>query len=216
MNYEMQETRSRILQLLKTRSKMTASELAESLAISSIGVRQHLTILERDGLVEHHRQKSKRGRPMHFYYLTDKASSLFPATYGSFAVNLLKEVEELNGPDSIDRIFQNRMKSQLNVYKQRMDGKILGERVRELSQIRDEEGYMTEVVEEEGDYIFNEYNCPIAMIAEKYSHACNAELALLRQSLGARVEREDHLMDDSHKCSYRIRKLIDDNQSDQD
>ncbi len=32
-------------------------------------------------------------------------------------------------------------------------------------------------------------------------------LALFRQSLGAKVVREDHLMEGSHKCACRIAKI---------
>ena len=212
MNYDIQETRSRILGLLKKHSSMTASKLAEALDISSMGVRQHLAILERDGLVEHYREKPQRGRPTHLYHLTDKAKELFPAAYGSFTVNLLKEVENLNGCEFIDRLFQNRMKSQFDAYKQRLDGKSPAERVKALALIRDEEGYMAEVTEEEEDYLLTEYNCPIAMIAEKYPHTCDTELALLRKSLGSSVQRVDHLMAGSHKCSYRIAKPSKDNE----
>jgi predicted ArsR family transcriptional regulator len=186
---------------------MNANELAEALSISAMGVRQHLAILERDGWVDHYREKTQRGRPTHVYHLTNKASVLFPVTCGSLAVGLLKEVERLNGPKVIHKVFQSHTESLVEVYKRRLDEKPLGARVKELADIRDEEGYMAEVRDEGESYILTEYNCPIAMIAEKYPHACDAELDLFRQSLGARIMREDHLMDGSHKCAYRIAKL---------
>ena len=206
MNYEMQETRGKILQLLKIQCKMTANDLANALEISSMGVRQHLTILEIEGLVEHHREKQQRGRPTHLYCLTEKANSLFPTTYASFAVNILDEVEKFNGPGFINRVFRSRMKSQTDAYKQRLDGKEIGDKVKELAQIRSEEGYMADVTEEEDSYVLTEYNCPIATIAEKYPHICNIELALFRQSLNVKITREDHLIEGNHKCSYRIPK----------
>ena len=53
MNCEMSETRMRILQLLKMRARMTVNQLTEALPISAMGVRQHLAVLEEEGLVEH-------------------------------------------------------------------------------------------------------------------------------------------------------------------
>jgi iron-sulfur cluster biosynthesis transcriptional regulator SufR len=206
VNYEMQETRGKILQLLKMRANMTANELADALDISSMGVRQHLAILEGEALVEHQREKQQRGRPTHLYHLTEKAHNLFPKTYASFAVNLLHEVEKFNGAGFINRVFRSRMKSQTETYKERLDGKNLDERVKELAQMRSEEGYMAEVVEEADAYVLIEHNCPIATIAEEYPHVCNTELALFRQSLGAKLIREDHLIDGCHRCSYRIPK----------
>ena len=206
MNCEMSETRMRILQLLKMRAGMTVGQLTEALHISPMGVRQHLAILEGEGLIEHYPEKQGRGRPRHIYQLTDEANSLFPTTYANFAVGLMHEVAKFNGPGFINKVFRGRMKSQLETYQHRLAGKPLRERIEELARIRDEEGYMARFEEAEDDYILTEHNCPIAVIAQEYPHVCEIELALFRQSLGAKVVREEHLMQGSHKCCYRIPK----------
>ena len=206
MNCEMSETRMRILQLLKMRASMTIGQLTDALHISQMGVRQHLAILESEGLVEHYQEKQGRGRPPHVYCLTDEANTLFPTAYASFAVGLMQEVAKFNGPDFINKVFRERMKSQLKAYQLRLKDKTLPERVKELARIRDEEGYMACCDEDKNDYILIEHNCPIAAIAEEYPHVCEIELALFRQSLGAKITREEHLMQGSHRCCYRIPK----------
>ncbi len=206
MNCEMSETRMRILQLLKMRAGMTVSQLTDALPISQMGIRQHLAILESEDLVEYYREKQKRGRPLHIYRLTDQANSLFPTTYANFAVGLMHEVAKFNGPGFITKVFQERMKSQLQAYQQRLQGKNLPERVKELTRIRDEEGYMACFDENEDDYVLIEHNCPISVIAEEYPYVCEIELGLFRQSLGTKVVREEHLMQGSHRCCYRISK----------
>ena len=202
----MQETRSQILKLIKLQYSMTVNELAEALSISSMGVRQHLAILEKDDLVEFRREKPKRGRPMHLYQLTEKGNDLFPSTYASFALNLLQEMGRLDGCGLINKTLRGRVKSQMESYARRLEGKSLAEKVKILAEIRDEEGYMAEFTEEDGDYLLVEHNCPIVNIAEAYPHVCETELALFRRSLGQKIYREEHLMDGSHKCSYRIPK----------
>ena len=206
MNCEMSETRMRILQLLKMRAGMTVSQLTDALPISQMGIRQHLAILEAEDLVEYNREKQKRGRPLHIYRLTEQANNLFPTTYANFAVGLMNEVAKFNGPGFINKVFQERMKSQLQTYQQRLQGKNLSERVKELARIRDEEGYMACFDESDDDYVLIEHNCPISMIAEEYPYVCEIELGLFRQSLGMKVIREDHLMQGSHRCCYRISK----------
>lgn len=206
MNCEMSETRMRILQLLKMRAGMTVSQLTDALPISQMGIRQHLAILEAEDLVEYYREKQKRGRPLHIYRLTDQANGLFPTTYANFAVGLLHEVAKFNGPGFINKVFKERMKSQLQTYQQRLHGKNLPERVKELARIRDEEGYMASFDEDEDNYVLIEHNCPIAVIAQAYPHVCEIELGLFRQSLGTKVVREEYLMQGSHRCCYRIAK----------
>ena len=206
MNSGMSETRMRILQLLKMRCNMSISQLTEALNISAMGIRQHLSILEEEGLVKYHREKKERGRPHHIYCLTDEANNLFPTTYANFAVDLIQEVAKFNGPGFINKVFRSRMKSQLQMYQERLDGKDLVERIKELACIRDEEGYMARYDENDNDYVLIEHNCPIAAIAEEYPHVCEIELALFRQSLGTKVDRIEHLMRGSHRCCYRIPK----------
>ena len=206
MNCEMSETRMRILQLLKMRANMTVGQLTAALHISQMGVRQHLAILEAEGLVEHYQEKQGRGRPPHVYQLTDQANSLFPTTYANFAVGLMHEVAKFNGPGFINKVFRGRMKAQLEAYQLRFEGKTLCERVKELARIRDEEGYMARFDENSDDYVLIEHNCPIAVIAREYPHVCEIELALFRHSLGVKVVREEHLMQGSHRCCYRIPK----------
>lgn len=196
----------RILQLLKMRASMTVGQLTDAMHISQMGVRQHLAILESEGLVEHYQEKQGRGRPPHVYRLTDEANTLFPTAYASFAVGLMHEVAKFNGPGFINKVFRERMKSQLKAYQLRLKDKTLPERIKELAHIRDEEGYMARCDENEKDYILIEHNCPIAVIAEEYPHVCEIELALFRQSLGTKITREEHLMQGSHRCCYRIPK----------
>jgi len=185
---------------------MRVGELAEALPISQMGIRQHLAILESENLVEYFREKQKRGRPLHIYRLTEEANRLFPTTYANFAVGLLHEVAKFNGPDFINKVFKERMKSQLHTYQKQLHGKDLPGRVKELARIRDEEGYMASFGEDEDDYVLIEHNCPIAVIAQEYPHVCEIELRLFRQSLGAKVVREEYLMQGSHRCCYRIAK----------
>ena len=53
-NLQMQSTRQQILEYLQRHGRGTVKELGELLDLTSTGIRQHLTVLERDGLVEVH------------------------------------------------------------------------------------------------------------------------------------------------------------------
>ena len=125
--------------------------------------------------MEHQAEKQERGRPHHLYRLTDEAHSLFPTTYANFAVELMHEVAKFNGPGFINKVFRSRMQSQMQTYQQRVQGKTLPIRVKELALIRDEEGYMARVNENGTDYFLIEHNCPIAAIADEYPHICEIE-----------------------------------------
>lgn len=184
---------------------MSAAELAKALGISAMGIRQHLAILERDRLVDHERSKSKKGRPTHLYKLTELSANMFPVGYGVLTVALLDEIIKLDGDAKIDDIFKSRMHSQVASHAPRLEDKNFAQKVKELAKIRDEEGYMADAVEADEGFVLREFNCPISMVAKKYPHACEYELQLFKNLLGAEISRHCHMMKGDHLCSYKIK-----------
>ncbi|HEY8490926.1 MAG TPA: winged helix-turn-helix transcriptional regulator, partial [Dehalococcoidia bacterium] len=59
----MQATREAILRYLRREGRATVKELGRTLGLTSTGIRQHLTVLERDGLVESREERGRVGRP---------------------------------------------------------------------------------------------------------------------------------------------------------
>src|SRR5215212_11448507 len=82
---EQGETREQILALLRRNGPMTAAELSDALGIGAVGVRQHLALLDRDGLVHITGVRRGVGRPSHLYALTANAEALFPKRYDRMA-----------------------------------------------------------------------------------------------------------------------------------
>src|SRR5262245_24085541 len=68
----MQRTRRQILNILKHRGKATVDELASEILLSSVTVRAHLAILDREGLVTFEEVRGAVGRPYYAYSLTDR------------------------------------------------------------------------------------------------------------------------------------------------
>ena len=89
---QMQSTRQHILEYLQRHGRATVKELGSLLGLTSTGIRQHLTVLERDGLVDAREERGRVGRPTLVYSLTEKADALFPKTYDALATVLLEEI----------------------------------------------------------------------------------------------------------------------------
>lgn len=66
----MHSTKTEILALLKRKDGSTVDDLASSLSLAPMTVRQHLTALERDLLVRTEEVRRHTGRPHHLYRLT--------------------------------------------------------------------------------------------------------------------------------------------------
>ncbi|MEC2344130.1 MULTISPECIES: helix-turn-helix transcriptional regulator [Paenibacillus] len=200
-------TRERILHLMKTAGPLSAKELTTELQITEMAVRRHLGTMERDGLIESKMVRQTAGRPTAVYGLTELAEGLFPKRYHSLTLDLLDELAEESGEVMVDRLFDRRKEKLSRKYMTEMQGKSLTEKVRTLSEIQNDNGYMTELQETDGgEYVLMEHNCPISQIANRYNHACDCELKLFESLLDADVERTECLAQQGRKCVYVIRQ----------
>lgn len=201
-------TRKLILNMLKTRSSLSVSEMAKDLGITEMAVRRHLNTLERDGYVTSALVRQSVGRPAHLYSLTEQADECFPKNYDSLTLDLLAELEsDAFGDEAVGKLFTGREEKLVLQYQSRMDAKTLEERVKELAEIQNQGGYMAEWERDvKGDYFIHEYNCPITQVAKRYNQACECELSLFERLLHAHVERTECLAQGGGKCTYRIRQ----------
>lgn len=200
------EARREILKLLKRHGPLPVEDLAEALAITVSGARQHLAGLEKDGVVTYQRIRHGPGRPRHLYELTEEGDALFPRRYPELTNELLGYVQELD-PSLLDQLFVRRAQRRVRAAQERMLGRSLSEKVRELARILDEEGYYAELQElDDGRFLLIERNCLVKDIATRYAQACTSELNFVRRVLPeADVTRTTHVLNNQPCCAYDIR-----------
>lgn len=202
LTLQIQPTRRKILLALKKTGGMTAGELSELLGMTAMGIRRHLTTLERDGLVMFDSQQRGFGRPSYLFELTPQAENLFPKTYHILANELLGYLDE----DELARIFERRTQRRVRVGRARLSGLETGEKIVELARMLDEEGYLTECEQTGPDtWFIHLFNCALHEIAHRFRQACSDELELIRTLLPETVvQREQYIMNGEASCSYRI------------
>ncbi len=201
------ETRRAMLNALKRHGELRADDLAVASGITASGARQHLTALERDGLVTHTETRDGPGRPKHHYKLTPAAHALYPKTYAELTNELLEYVQD-DHPELLDRLFERRSARRIEAARKRLEpiGTFDG-RVRELTRILDEDGYLADFeVIADGSYRITEHNCAIFGVALRYGQACSSEIEFIRAALpDASVERVAHMIAGAHVCAYSVR-----------
>src|SRR6478752_10261531 len=86
-------TRERILSLLlHAPAPQSIPALAAQLRISRNATHQHISGLERDGLVERAEQISTKGRPSQGFRLSEAGAALFPRQYSLLARKVIAEL----------------------------------------------------------------------------------------------------------------------------
>ncbi|HEX8651302.1 MAG TPA: metalloregulator ArsR/SmtB family transcription factor [Pyrinomonadaceae bacterium] len=198
-------SREGIISLLRTRGRVHAEELASSLGVSKQCVRKHLDVLERDGYVEHNRERGDRGRPAHVYRLTAKADQLFPKRYDLFARAVLQQVGAVWGERGLNTVFCGCAKEMIERLRPRLENLGFDARVCRLAELLDEEGYEAEVEKLSDDsYLLTEWNCPMTDVARDYRQLCERELEVYRELLGTEVFRESRIVGGASRCVYRV------------
>src|ERR1700732_4021549 len=87
--------------LLQNKEGFTVEGLSKGLGITDNAVRQHLTALERDGIVAKGAMQSTGGRPEQLFVLTTVGHELFPRHYSWFAELLINSLREEQGTDAL-------------------------------------------------------------------------------------------------------------------
>jgi predicted ArsR family transcriptional regulator len=196
-------TREEILVLLRRHGHLSAPRLADLLQITSVGVRRHLGLLERDGLVESTVEKPKRGRPAAIYRLTDAGLERFPRHYDEVAREALTF---LKGRDAAElaQFLAWRNERLAASYAGRVDGATLAERTDALAEVLSEQGFMAEVESAPGGLRLCQHNCTVEHLAAELPDLCASEAELFERLLRTRVERETTIVDGAVRCVTRI------------
>jgi DeoR family transcriptional regulator, suf operon transcriptional repressor len=202
--------RREVLYAVRRRGEATAEQVADQLAMTASGARQHLTALVEAGLVDASELASatpRRGRRTLAYSATAAADGYFPKAYGELTNELLGYLADTD-PALLDDLFAKRREHRIETAHARIAPKrTLAAQVGELTRILDEDGYIATCERvAPGVHRIVEHNCAIWAVAQRYGQACTSEIDFIRAVLpDATVERVQHMVAGARHCAYEVR-----------
>ena len=201
-------TRRAVIDLLKRHGPMDAGALANRLDVTDMAVRLHLYDLREQKLVDSVDQPRPIGRPAKLWRLTAAADRFFPNGHAELVVSLIQVMGQAFGAKGMDRLLSARAKQQVDEYQAAIPKRVsLKRRVEALAQLRTDEGYMAEVLDQDdGSLLLVENHCPICSAAATCQGLCAMELDVFQRVLGpgVTVERTEHIQSGARRCAYRI------------
>ena len=208
------KTQQILLQRLKTRGPQSVKILSKHLDITTMGVRQHLNELAARGLVtttaDNHQT---RGRPAHYWQLTDTGHRQFPDAHDKACVTLITRVRDQFGDEALQKIILGNQDADLNRYRKALQQteSDLASQLSKLAELRSEEGFMAEVRLIPNGWLLIQNHCPVYNAAQSSRHYCHSELRLLSTLLAGRatIERTDYLLDGARRCAYQVAAITD-------
>jgi predicted ArsR family transcriptional regulator len=185
-----QSTRGRIVTMLR-RSKCTVEDLARALDLTDNGVRAHLAVLERDGIVVQRgslRRTSGGGKPAYVYELTQEGEELFPKAYEPTLGRLLDVLCERLGPEESEALLRSVGRRLAEEHSRRADG--AHARLEMAVEVLNELGGLAELEERDGALVIPGYSCPLGGVTPEHPEVCRMAEALVAEVAGVSVQEQ--------------------------
>ena len=203
----MEQTRTRILKMLKRNGGSTIGELSELLDASATAVRRHLKALEAQGLVYHRMEQRGPGRPSYVYELKAEGPDVFKGSYVAFVDSIRQEMVTSNGHKPPHEVFDRHQAKRQEHYVTVTQGETLPDRVAVMARLMESEGRMATWQQlNEDRFILREHNCPFHRFDGDFDYPCHWEQDLLEQTLQANIKRLCHIRQGDVACVYEIEK----------
>jgi predicted ArsR family transcriptional regulator len=192
--------------LLHNKLGETVDGLARKLGVSRNAVRQHLTALERDGLVAKGARQPSGGRPEQLYVLTPEGLEQFPRQYSWISELLLQALEgRADGGlgDELERMGEAVGQS----LQAQIGGTASGEaRIAALAGLMAGLGYDARATADENGPIIEAQNCVFHKLAFKRPDVCRFDLTMMGASTGATVEHRKCMARGADCCTFAFRQ----------
>lgn len=198
----MHSSDSVLLDWLRQRDSMTVSELATAMQVTATAVRQRLTRLQAEGLIERTAAHQGRGRPTHHYRLTDKGRRQAGANFADLAVALWEELRSIQDPEVRRGLMQRLGRRLAEMASSQIAGSTLEEKMRSLSEWFRERQIPFSVDQSKELPVLNASACPYPGLAEQDHAICAVEQMMFSELLGEKVQLTQCRLDGSSCCTF--------------
>lgn len=199
-------TRMEVLELLRRKGRCSAETIANDLGVTANAVRQHLTNLEREGLVISHPERSRRGRPQLLFALTERADAVFPKRYGQLATMVLQEVQDMGGPGALDEVFDRMAGRHAAAIGQDLEGLDFDDKIRRIVAWIGRAGTLAEQSQTPEGVKITIHNCPFRNTALKYPQVCSLTPRLISRLTDAPVSQSESIHRRDPYCSFVVQR----------
>ena len=177
---------------------------AQASDLTDNGVRVHLAVLERDGIVRQRgsvRRSSGGGKPAYVYELTSEAEDLFPKAYEPTLGRLLDVLGERLGPEESEALLRSVGRRLAEEHSTRADG--AHARLETAVEVFNELGGLAELEEQDGAVVIRGYSCPLGGVTPAHPDVCRMAETQIAELAGVPVhERCDR--GERPRCCFEI------------
>ena len=204
------QTQQHLLKHLnKNKNGLTISELTNLLGITRNAVKQHLTALEKNNLIQSGAFTKTAGRPIQSFKLTDEGKENFSRKYSWFAQILLENIRIEKGEKGLSHFLDKIGTSISDKYLPDLNKLKIKTRLNKVATILSELGYEAEIVSSKDKTEISKLeisNCVFQHLANSCPEICNFDLSLLSNLTGQKIEQQSCIARDGNVCSFGVKK----------
>lgn len=202
MNATTETSDAQLLELLRMRGPLTVGELMAEMRVTATAVRQRLTRLQAQGLVEREATRAARGRPSHRYSLTDLARRRAGNNFPDLALVLWRELRAVRDPEVRRGLLTRVAQGFAEQYAGRVAGETMAERMQSVSELLAERDVPFEVDRSGSLPILTARDCPYPQLAEEDRGICAVEKMLFSELLQEDVRLTQCRLDGHSCCQF--------------
>ena len=191
-----------ILDLLRQRGGMSVAELSEATEVTQTAVRQRLSRLLAQGLIERRARRVGRGRPSHRYRLTEAGRRKVGANFGDLAVVLWEEIRAIEDPEVRRGLIQRLAVRLAERYGLEVEGSTVSDRMESVARLFGQRDVPFAVNRDGADVELQALACPYPDLAEQDRTICAMEKMLFDELLGRTVRLSACRFEGSDCCTF--------------
>lgn len=192
-----------LVDYLRRHRGSTITDLVAFSGVTATAVRQRLNRLMGQGLVEREVERAGRGRPMHRYSLSEAGERSSGDNYAELVTALWSEMRAIADPDVRSGLVRRVAGRLADVYRDRIDGADLRERMESVVGLMKERDVPFEVRQDKSELpVLTALACPYPDLAEQDRGICSLEKVLLSDLLGKRVRLSGCRLDGENCCTF--------------
>jgi len=193
MSVEAPNSDADLLDLIRVAGPLSVSDLADAMEVTATAVRQRLTRLMAQAMIEREAFRAGRGRPKHRYSLTEKSSRQTGSNFTDLARALWGEVSA-KGDNSQGRDVLRRISRALAAgYAAQIQGTTPEERLESLAGLLNQKRVPAGIgasagIASDGHAARAAQACSYPNLAEQDQNGCSREKTMFSELIGSEVE----------------------------
>ena len=192
-----------LLDLLRCDGPLGVVELAEVVEVTPTAIRQRLSRLLAQGLIEREVERCGRGRPRHRYRLTNKGLRLTGSNFTDLALALWAQLNTIEDQEIRSELVGRVVKALAEDYAKEVRGVTVSDRMKSLAGLLSRRRVPFSVDGPPLEPVLTAHACPYPDLAETDPSICNLERMLFSELLGEEVELRQCKEGGRTRCQFQ-------------